>query len=39
MALYSTRAILAGRGGDVLEMVRENLNLYTRSETKAEDPR
>jgi pyruvate dehydrogenase (quinone) len=25
MALYTTRAILHGRGGDVLEMVRENL--------------
>jgi pyruvate dehydrogenase (quinone) len=24
MALYSTRAILHGRGGDVWEMVREN---------------
>lgn len=25
MALYTTRAILSGRGGDVLELVRENL--------------
>jgi pyruvate dehydrogenase (quinone) len=24
MALYSTRAVLAGRGGDVLEMIKEN---------------
>jgi pyruvate dehydrogenase (quinone) len=24
MALYSARAVLAGRGGDVLEMIKEN---------------
>jgi pyruvate dehydrogenase (quinone) len=25
MALYSVRAVLAGRGGDVLEMIKENV--------------
>ena len=25
MALYSAKAVLAGRGGDVLEMIKENV--------------